>query len=977
MGPTSRRSVVVVQILGLLAAMLGHLLAGPVLAAGVTSATFSGGAGTADVSGRLFSKTGAAVTLDVVTDAATNCVALTGAHTASTTAPTTATSTSKSWTFSLSAATGADSERTTTVTARDGSGCTGSQASVDRSYTVDNTPPTLSASVSPTANPAAWRNANVAITWSASDAGSGVGIGPTPATDSQTTNTGGTIHSATATDRVGNRGTGSVVIKLDKNAPTIIGSRNPVANGDGWNNTNVTVSFTCSDGVSGIRSCSGPTTLSSNGAGQSVTGNATDFAGNTASATVNNVRIDRNAPTISGSPVGSANVAGWYNNDVTVAWNCGDTGGSGFTAGACADSTISSEGRGLTASKSVSDLAGNSSATATSSPAVNVDKTAPITSGDAVSGWNNVDVTVTLAPSDGLSGVATTKFTIDGGAEQTYGAGNMPSLSTEGVHNLAFWSVDNAGNEERHQSVEINLDKTPPWISASQSPGANSNGWNNTDVTVSFECSDLVSGVASCSAGETVTTEGATQPVSGTASDNAGNSATATTSVSIDKTAPTITGSASPTANENGWNSAPVTVSFTCSDALSGVSSCSAPTTLSSEGSGQSATGNAADVAGNTTSTTVSDVNIDTTAPNLSAATSSSPNGNGWYGDDVTVVWSCGDALSGVAGGCPADTTVSGEGASLSASQTVSDRAGNSKSATVDGIRIDRTAPSTLATAPAPNGNGWYNAAVAVTLSANDNLSGVGSTAYAVDGGAVQTYSGPFSVGRGTHTVVFWSTDNAGNTEDSSVAGQSVTFRVDTVAPVVAVTGVSDGQTYQPGSYSAGCSTSDALSDVATPARLSVSGGPAGLVTLTCDGAVDRAGNSQNAPVKVTINVVSPSNFGGFQRPVEGNGTLNVVNAGSSVPVKFSLGGYRGMDIFVSGSPTSAPYACNEEAPADAAEPTASVGGHGLSYDAGSDTYKYVWKTDKSWMGCRVLQVNLSDGSSHRAYFRFRHSEFE
>jgi len=49
----------------------------------------------------------------------------------------------------------------------------------------------------------------------------------------------------------------------------------------GWNNSNVTVTFTCSDASSGIASCSGPVTVANEGANQSVTGHAVDNAGNT------------------------------------------------------------------------------------------------------------------------------------------------------------------------------------------------------------------------------------------------------------------------------------------------------------------------------------------------------------------------------------------------------------------------------------------------------------------------------------------------------------------------------------------------------------------------------------------------------------------------------------------------------------------------------------------------------------------------
>ena len=118
----------------------------------------------------------------------------------------------------------------------------------------------------------------------------------------------------------------STSVKVDKTAPTVTGTRNPAANANGWNNSNVTVSFSCTDTRSGVRTCSGPTSFTSNVSGQNVVGNGLDFAGNTSSTTVV-VNVDKNAPTLSGAPAGSPNAAGWYNADVAVVWTCADTGG--------------------------------------------------------------------------------------------------------------------------------------------------------------------------------------------------------------------------------------------------------------------------------------------------------------------------------------------------------------------------------------------------------------------------------------------------------------------------------------------------------------------------------------------------------------------------------------------------------------------------------------------------------------------------
>ncbi len=111
--------------------------------------------------------------------------------------------------------------------------------------------------------------------------------------------------------------------------------------------------------------------------------------------------------------------------------------------------------------------------------------------------------------------------------------------------------------------------------------------------------------------------------------------------------------------------------------------------------------------------------------------------------------------------------------------------------------------------------------------------------------------------------------------------------------------------------------------------------------------------------------------FEGFLAPVDNLPTVNVVKAGRAVPVKFSLNGDQGLAVLAAGSPSSVPIACDSGAELDALEPTETSGQSGLSYDASTDTYTYVWKTVKSWTGCRRLTVTLTDGTAHSADFKF------
>lgn len=268
---------------------------------------------------------------------------------------------------------------------------------------------------------------------------------------------------------------------------------------------------------------------------------------------------------------------------------------------------------------------------------------------------------------------------------------------------------------------------------------------------------------------------------------------------------------------------------------------------------------------------------------------------------------------------------------------------------------VDTTAPTITYVSRTPtNANGWNNTDVTVNWSCSDNV-GVVSTSVS------QTLSG-----EGTNqSVIGTCEDLVGLTASDTVTG----INIDKTAPAVAVTGVANGATYTLGSIpAAGCNTTDALSGVATPASLSMSGGLVGSVTATCNGALDNAGNPGSA--SVTYNVIY--NWTGFFQPIDNN-MLNTAKGGSGIPVKFSLSGNQGLSIFAADYPKSVTISCDTNAPTDEIETTVTAGGSSLSYDALADQYVYVWKTEKSWANtCRQLQVMLNDGTLHTANFKFK-----
>jgi rhamnogalacturonan endolyase len=111
---------------------------------------------------------------------------------------------------------------------------------------------------------------------------------------------GTTTVTVSATDAAGNTVTGSFHVTVrDTTAPSISASASTGGHSfisGGWTNQDVIVTFTCSDGGSGVASTSAPLTLSGEGANQSANGTCTDRAGNSASVSLTGINIDKTAP---------------------------------------------------------------------------------------------------------------------------------------------------------------------------------------------------------------------------------------------------------------------------------------------------------------------------------------------------------------------------------------------------------------------------------------------------------------------------------------------------------------------------------------------------------------------------------------------------------------------------------------------------------------------------------------------------------
>ncbi len=226
---------------------------------------------------------------------------------------------------------------------------------------------------------------------------------------------------------------------------------------------------------------------------------------------------------------------------------------------------------------------------------------------------------------------------------------------------------------------------------------------------------------------------------------------------------------------------------------------------------------------------------------------------------------------------------------------------------------------------------------------------------------------------------------------ENPAVSDTTTVTVTNAAPVLAISSPTAGATVQTGqavqllATAKDAGVDDVLTCTVQWGDGSTGSGCSGSHTYTAAGATtirvsvaDGDGGTDVRTVAITVTSPTPPQpevwpWQGFFQPVDNLPTINVVKAGSAVPVKFSVGGYRGTDIFADGYPASSSASCSSTATTDTLEEVATPGASELSYDAGTGRYQLVWKTSKSWANtCRTLVVKLADGSVHKAAFRFK-----
>lgn len=486
------------------------------------------------------------------------------------------------------------------------------------------------------------------------------------------------------------------------------------------------------------------------------------------------------------------------------------------------------------------DVAGNRESTAevtftydTTPPATSISYEGPTHEDEQGNQFISPQTSIALEAQDTLSGVEQTSYQIDDQEEQNYEE-EFTVEGDDGFHEVQYYSIDIAGNEEEPNTQEVYLDSTPP-VSSDDSDGE----WHNEDVTVLITAEDPSAPDGTAGSGVKAiyysgTKEGIAEgdqvvvifenegvhELSYFAVDNVENveGEKHLTLIKIDKTPPEITGAPTTEPNENGWYSENIVIHFEAEDqpGLSGLKSVTLDVVVSTEGRDQEVVGTAEDNAGNTASTAVGGINIDKTDPSSEITFPEEGeyyNAESWERGGGGVIGTTSDNLSGVAsveveivGWETAEAQLEdyeevgtsweylldfAEDGSDDGHYTVrsqaTDVAGNQEGTAEVSFTYDTTPPvtSVVEVSGKEGWNGWYKSDVKVTLTVVDSLSPVVKTEYQLDLESEEEWVEGSEItitGDGEHQLFYRSQDAAGNVENRvSYAGNPI--KIDTVRP--------------------------------------------------------------------------------------------------------------------------------------------------------------------------------------------------
>ena len=197
-----------------------------------------------------------------------------------------------------------------------------------------------------------------------------------------------------------------------------------------------------------------------------VTYYATDAVGNSSTPATDHLYWDKTVPVTAAS--GAA--AGWTKTAQTITLTPGSDGYSPISStqyrleGAASWTTYAAPFLVSADGDHVYEFRSTDSATNVEAPKtveVKVDGTAPVTAVSGLTGgWTNDLTDVTFNGTDEVSGVASTEWSADTGAN--WASGSLVGVFPEGVNSVQFRSTDAAGNVEQAKTATVSYDLSKP-----------------------------------------------------------------------------------------------------------------------------------------------------------------------------------------------------------------------------------------------------------------------------------------------------------------------------------------------------------------------------------------------------------------------------------------------------------------------------------------------------------------------------------
>jgi hypothetical protein len=372
-----------------------------------------------------------------------------------------------------------------------------------------------------------WYNHAVLISASGTDVTSGIASCQSSSYSSPDSATASATRSCT--DNAGNSASGSVGFKYDETGPTAALAVTAGTAGDnGWYTSDVTVSTSGADAVSGV-SCTVDQHQTAETGGQAFNGSCTNGAGLTTNATALSVKLDKTGPSATLSASGTVGDNGWYTSDVTISASGTDSISSPVTCSLDQHQTTDTTGADFNGScKNNAGLTTNATQLT-----VKRDATAPTITNQGPSpaspngnnSWYITAISNAFKASDstsGLSGACAAAFPLSSGDHVK----NVSSLAQEGL-NVKVQSgtcADDAGNVASSiDSVAFKIDLTNPVVTCPAVPTFLA---SQLPMTITAAVTDSPSGPASTTATGTANSpSGGTVNITG--QDNAGRSGSA------------------------------------------------------------------------------------------------------------------------------------------------------------------------------------------------------------------------------------------------------------------------------------------------------------------------------------------------------------------------------------------------------------------------------------------------------------------